>query len=150
MKDYNYTWLNWAKELQAIAQNGLAYTQNPFDEERYTRLREISAEIMSLYSSLSVKKVMNLFCNEQGFQTPKIDTRAAIFKNNKILLVKENDGRWSLPGGWCDFDQTIKTNTEKEVLEEAGLIVKAIKIIAIQDRNKYNMPSSIMSSPSPS
>ena len=140
MKDYNYTWLNWAKELQAIAQNGLAYTQNPFDEERYTRLREISAEIMSLYSSLSVKKVMNLFCNEQGFQTPKIDTRAAIFKNNKILLVKENDGRWSLPGGWCDFDQTIKTNTEKEVLEEAGLIVKAIKIIAIQDRNKYNKP----------
>ena len=87
MKDYNYTWLNWAKELQAIAQNGLAYTQNPFDEERYTRLREISAEIMSLYSSLSVKKVMNLFCNEQGFQTPKIDTRAAIFKNNKILFV---------------------------------------------------------------
>ena len=140
MGEHNLKWLNWAKEIQSIAQNGLTYTKDIFDKERFERLREISAEIMSLYSELPVQKIKYLFCNEEGFQTPKIDTRAVIFKDNKILLVKEKDGRWSLPGGWCDFDQTIKTNTEKEVLEEAGLNVKAVKIIVIQDRNKHNKP----------
>ena len=140
MKKHDIIWLDWAKELQSIAQNGLAYTKDVFDKERYTRLRDISADIISRYSSIPTEKVTNLFCNESGFQTPKIDTRAVIFKDDKILLVKENDGRWSLPGEWCDFDQTIKTNTEKEVLEEAGLKVRATKIIAIQDRNKHNTP----------
>ena len=79
-------WLEWAKELQSIAQNGLTYTKDAFDKERFERLREIAAEIMSSYSGLPLEKVKNLFCNETGFQTPKLDTRAAIFNNNKILI----------------------------------------------------------------
>lgn len=95
---------------------------------------------MSHQSDLPVEKVKNLFCNETGFQTPKLDTRAAIFKDDKILLVKEKAGVWSLPGGWVDVNQTIKTNTEKEVKEEAGLDVKAVRLIAVQDRNLHNVP----------
>ena len=91
MEQNNLIWLSWAKELQSIAQNGLTYTKDVFDKERFERLREISAEIMSLYSDLPVQKVKDLFCNEEGFQTPKIDTRAVIFKDNNILLVKEKD-----------------------------------------------------------
>ncbi len=140
MQKTSEKWLAWAKEIQSIAQNGLTYTKDVFDKERFERLREISAEIMSCYSGLPIKTVKNLFCNEVGFQTPKLDTRAVIFEGDKILLVKENDGRWSLPGGWVDFDQTIKTNTEKEVKEEAGLDVKAVKILAVHDRNKRNKP----------
>lgn len=140
MQKTSEKWLAWAKEIQSIAQNGLTYTKDVFDKERFERLREISAEIMSCYSGLPIKTVKNLFCNEVGFQTPKLDTRAVIFEGDKILLVKENDGRWSLPGGWVDFDQTIKTNTEKEVKEEAGLDVKAVKILAVHDRNKHNKP----------
>ena len=141
MQKTSEKWLAWAKEIQSIAQNGLTYTKDVFDKERFERLREISAEIMSCYSELPIKTVTNLFCNEVGFQTPKLDTRAVIFEGGKILLVKENDGRWSMPGGWVDFDQTIKTNTEKEVKEEAGLDVKAVKILAVHDRNKHNKPS---------
>lgn len=133
-------WLDWAKEMQSIAQNGLAYTKDAFDKERFERIREISAEIVASYSDLPLEKAKELFCNETGFQTPKMDTRAAVFKGQKILLVQEKDGRWSLPGGWVDFDRTIKTNTEKEVKEEAGLSVKAVKIIAVQDRNLHNKP----------
>lgn len=140
MKDYKLKWLEWAKELQFIAQNGLSYTEGVFDKERYERIREISAEIMSLYSDFPIEKVKDLFCNETGYQTPKIVTRAVIFKDDKILLVKENDGMWSLPGGWVDINQTIKSNIEKEVLEEAGLNVNALKIIAVQDGNKRNKP----------
>ena len=140
MQKSSEKWLAWAKEIQSIAQNGLTYTKDVFDKERFEKLREISAEIMSCYSELPIKTVKNLFCSEEGFQTPKLDTRAVIFEDNKILLVKENDGRWSLPGGWVDFDQTIKTNTEKEVKEEAGLDVEAVKILAVHDRNKHNKP----------
>lgn len=133
-------WLDWAKELQALAQTGLAYCKDPFDRERFQRIREISAEMMRAKSGLSLDIVKDLFCNETGFQTPKIDTRAAIFQDGRILLVKETNGKWALPGGWCDVNQSIKSNTEKEVLEEAGLEVAATRIIAIQDRNRRNPP----------
>ena len=133
-------WLKWAIEIQSLAQSGLAYTTNVYDIERYERLREISAEIIEEKSNLNLEKVKDLFCNETGYQTPKIDTRAAIFKDNKILLVHENNGTWSLPGGWCDVLESVKSNTIKEVKEEAGLDVKATKIIAVQDRNKHNRP----------
>ncbi len=133
-------WLKWAIEIQSLAQAGLEYTDNVYDIERYERLREISAEIISEKTNLNMEKVKGLFCNETGYQTPKIDTRAAIFKDNKILLVHENNGTWSLPGGWCDVLETVKTNTIKEVKEETGLDVETIKIISIQDRNKHNKP----------
>ena len=133
-------WLKWAIEIQSLAQAGLEYTNNVYDIERYERLREISAEMIAEKTDFNIDKVKNLFCNEMGYQTPKIDTRAVIFKDNKILLVHENNGTWSLPGGWCDVLESIKSNTEKEVKEETGLNVRAIKVIAIQDRNKHNKP----------
>lgn len=133
-------WLKWAIEIQSLAQAGLAYTNNVYDIERYERLREISAEIISEKSDLSLEKTKDLFCNETGYQTPKIDTRAAIFKDDKILLVHENNGTWSLPGGWCDVLESVKSNTVKEVREETGLEAVAKKIIAVQDRNKHNKP----------
>ena len=133
-------WLKWAIEIQSLAQSGLAYANNVYDIERYKRLREISAEIIAEKADLDIDKVKNLFCNETGYQTPKLDTRAAIFKENKILLVHENNGTWALPGGWCDVLESIKSNTEKEVKEETGLNVVATKVISIQDRNKHNKP----------
>ncbi|MCB2291528.1 NUDIX hydrolase [Clostridium sp. CS001] len=128
-----------AMELQSIAQNGLTYTKDPFDKERFERVREISAQIVSMKTGFPIKKVKDLFCNETGYQTPKIETRAAIFNENKILLVKEQD-KWSLPGGWVDYNESISSNTIKEVKEEAGLDIIPLRIIAIQDRNKHNSP----------
>ena len=134
-------WLELAIEIQSIAQNGLTYTNNVYDIERYERLRDISAEMVNMKTDIPIEKVKNLFCNETGYQTPKLDTRAVIFKDNKILLVHENNGTWSLPGGWVDVLESIKSNTVKEVKEETGLDVKAKKIIALQDRNKHNQPA---------
>lgn len=133
-------WLKWAIEIQSLAQAGLTYTDNVYEKERYERLREISAEMLEEKTGLKTEKVRELFCNETGYQTPKIDTRAVIFKKNKIMLVRENNGTWSLPGGWCDVLESVKSNTEKEAFEETGLRVEAIKIIAVQDRNKHNKP----------
>lgn len=133
-------WLDIAVELQFIAQAGLTYSKDHFDLERFERIREIAAEMMSLKSGLSMEKVKDLFCNETGFQTPKLDTRAAVFNDGKILLVKEKNGTWSLPGGWVDVNQSVKSNTIKEVKEEAGLDVVAVKLIAVQDRNLHNLP----------
>ena len=141
MNDKHIQWLEWAKELQFIAQAGLTYSENTFDRERFQRVREISAEIMSLMSDIPQETIKGLFCNETGFQTPKLDTRAAIFDDeDRILLVKENNGTWSLPGGWVDLMQSVKSNTIKEVQEEAGLDVETVRLIAVQDRNKHNTP----------
>lgn len=131
-------WLKLAIEIQSLAQSGLAYTNNPYDIERYERLRDISAEMMEMKTDLKLDKIKMLFCNETGYQTPKLDTRAAIFNDNKILLVHEKNGTWALPGGWVDVLESVKSNTIKEVKEEAGLDVETKRIIAIQDRNKHN------------
>lgn len=127
--------LSWAIELQFIAQAGQTYSKDPFDLERFDRIREISAEIMATKSGLSMGIVKELFCNESGFQTPKLDTRAAIFENGRILMVREGD-KWSLPGGWVDVDQSVASNTVKEVREEAGLDVEPVRLIAALDGNK--------------
>ena len=133
-------WLSWAVELQSLAQAGLAYTDNVYDIERYERIREISAEIISEKSDIPTEKVKDLFCGERGYQTPKLDTRAAVFKDGKILLAHENNGTWSLPGGWVDVLESVGSNAAKEVREETGLTVKPIRLIAVQDRNKHNKP----------
>lgn len=134
-------WLDWAMELQSIAQIGLTYGKDPYDRERYERIREISAEILANMADMPLETVKGLFCNETGYQTPKLDTRAAIFQDGKILLVQENDGRWSLPGGWCDVNVSVGENAVKEVREESGLEVTAERIIAVQDRAKHNQPA---------
>lgn len=136
----NDKWLEWAVELQSIAQGALYYCKDEYDIERFERIREISAEMISYKSEIPVDKVKDLFCSEVGYQTPKIDSRAAIFKDNKILLVKEINGDWSLPGGWVEVNLSVKENTIKEVKEEAGLDVTADKVIAVQDREKHNLP----------
>ena len=137
----NEKWLEWAIELQSLAQAGLTYGKDVYDRERYERIRDISAEILSYKTDISVEKVKNLFCNEVGYQTPKLDTRAAVFEHEKILLVKENNGKWSLPGGWVDVNLSVKENTVKEVKEDSGLDVTADRIIAIQDRDRHNLPA---------
>lgn len=136
----NEKWLEWAIELQSLAQAGLTYGKDIYDIERYERIRDISAEMMASKTDIPVEKVKNLFCNEIGYQTPKLDTRAAIIENEKILLVRENSGKWSLPGGWVDVNVSVKDNIIKETKEEAGLDVKVDKIIAVQDRAKHNLP----------
>ncbi len=138
--DKNEKWLQWAVKLQSIAQAGLYYGKDKFDLERYEQIRDIAAEMISYKSEIPVEKVKDLFCNEIGYQTPTLDTRAAVFKEDRILLVRESDGRWSLPGGWVDAGLSVKENAEKEVLEEAGLTVAARRIIAVQDRDKHNLP----------
>lgn len=133
-------WLDWAIELQAIAQAGLAYSPNAFDKERFQRVRQIAAEMLSRQSGWPLSKVESVFCGEQGYPTPKLDTRAAIFEEGKILLVRERDGKWSLPGGWVDVTQSIGENAVKEVREEAGLEARALRLIAVQDRDRHNPP----------
>lgn len=131
-------WLEWAKEIQFIAQAGIEYSPDPFDRERFERLREMAAEMMSAMTELPLAKVRDLFCNETGFQTPKLDSRAAIICEGKILLVQERDGLWSMPGGWVDVDQTISTNLVKETREEAGLAVEVGRLVALHEYSRRN------------
>ncbi len=141
-------WLEWAKELQFLSQCALAYCSDPYDIERFQRIREISAEMVSEIGDLPLDLVKTTFCAGTGYQTPKLDTRAAVIKDGKILLVREASGQWALPGGWVDCDHTIRTNAAKEVLEEAGMVAEPIRVIALFDHNRRNhtdFPSNICS-----
>ncbi|MGT2950047.1 ADP-ribose pyrophosphatase [Streptococcus cuniculi] len=134
----NNNWLKWAVRLQALAQTGLAYGKDVYDIERFEEIRQIAAKMLVEPSGLPLEQVEELFCNETGYQTPKLDTRAAIIQDKKILLVQENDGLWSLPGGWCDVDCSTMENVIKEVREEAGLEVEVLRLVAILDKAKSN------------
>lgn len=129
-------WLEWSQQLQAIAQNGFAYCQNPYDLERYEQVRQIAAEIMAAHTGVEPSFVYSLFKQEEGYATPKVDVRGAVFRENKILLVKEReDGRWTLPGGWVDVGESPSRAVEREVYEESGYQTKAVKLLALFDRN---------------
>lgn len=139
-------WLSWATKMQSIAMAGLTYSKDKYDIERFEQLRDLSAEIVSEYTDVKFEKVKDLLKCETGYLTPKVDVRAAIIKDNKILLVKESlDGLWSLPGGWADVNLSVSENAIKEAKEEAGADIIPKRIIAILDRNKHNKPISMTS-----
>jgi ADP-ribose pyrophosphatase YjhB (NUDIX family) len=130
-------WLAWAQEIQSIAQAGLEYTRDPFDRERFERLRNLSVQIVSEYTGISDEKVRDLFAGETGYQTPKVDVRAVVHKEGKLLFVKELDNKWALPGGWAEPNLSLRENVSREVLEEAGVSVEPLRVLAILDRNKH-------------
>lgn len=140
----NNNWLEWAVRLQALAQNGLAYDPAPFDRERYEEIRDIAVQMLEAPSGLPKDRVRELFAGEKGYQTPKIDTRAAIFKEDKVLLVQELNGLWALPGGWCDVQESILSNTIKEVKEETGFEVEARRLVAVLDKRKNNQSNTAL------
>ncbi|KOS68292.1 ADP-ribose pyrophosphatase [Lysinibacillus contaminans] len=134
-------WLEWAKRIQSISQAGLTFSKDIYDIERYEELRKISVEIMSEYTELEMNKIKDLFTNETGYQTPKVDVRGVVFKNQQILMVKENsDDKWALPGGFCDIGLSPSENVVKEIKEESGYDVIPIRLIALLDKNKHTHP----------
>jgi ADP-ribose pyrophosphatase YjhB (NUDIX family) len=136
-------WLEWAKQLQSIAQAGLTYSKDVYDLERFELIRNISVEILTQHTYIDHKVIKELFANETGYATPKVDIRAVVFRDNKILMVRENDdGCWSLPGGWGDIGFTPGEVAVKEVKEESGFDVKAIKLISVMDKKCHPHPPS--------
>lgn len=135
-------WLDWAQRLQAIAQSGLTYNQdNPFELERFEAVSKIAAEMIAANSSMDKIQLDTLFAGQKGYATPKIDVRGVVFKDDKILLVKElSDGGWTLPGGFADIGDTPSEAVEREVWEESGFRVKADKILALYDRTRQGHP----------
>ena len=132
-------WKNWAQELQFLAQCSLAYSKDKFDRERSKRIREISCEMLSYKYNISPEKIKINFAGEIGYQTPKVENRAAIIRDNEILLVKEKiDGKWALPGGYQDVNRSVRENIIKEASEEAGAVVNPNKIIAVFDYNRHH------------
>lgn len=131
----NHLWLEWAKSIQSIAQIGLTYAKDKFDQQRYSQLRDISIDILNRCTEIGEVKARDLFANETGYQTPKLDVRAAVFSGNKILLVQEeHDLKWCMPGGWIDIDNSIKEAAIKEVKEESGMDCNPRRIISVFDR----------------
>lgn len=136
-------WLEWAKQLQSIAQAGLAYSKDVYDLERFEALRNISIEILAQQTELDITVIKDLFANETGYATPKVDIRAAVFKDKKILMVKEKtDDRWALPGGWADIGYTPGEVAVKEVKEESGFDVKAVRLLGVLDKKCHPHPPS--------
>ena len=135
----NDVWKKWAQELQFLAQCSLAYSKDKFDRERSERIRDIACEMLSYKYDLPIEKIKMDFASEIGYQTPKVETRAAIIKDNKILLVKEQlDGKWALPGGYQDVNVSIRENVIKEASEEAGAVVQPLKVVAVLDYNRHH------------
>jgi len=130
-------WLKIARELHAMSQVGLEHASNGYETERYERLRDLAAEIITRQSTLSEEEVLESFAMQPGYITPKIDVRAALIREGKILLVRElNDGRWSLPGGWADVGDTPSQAIIREVREESGFDVQVESVVGVYDANR--------------
>lgn len=137
----DHQWLKWVQSIHSIAQAGLTYTENPFDVERYHKLQEIAAEILSEHTSLEPAQVVAILEGESGYATPKLDVRGVVFKEDRILLVKElADGGWTLPGGWVDLNESPRRAAEREVWEESGFEVRAVRLLGVYDRNLHGFP----------
>jgi ADP-ribose pyrophosphatase YjhB (NUDIX family) len=128
--------LQWARKVQAIAHNGLAFTQDPYDRERYQQLQQLVSTVLSSELKTTPVQLEGLWLGDQGYVTPKVDVRGAMFDQDKVLLVRErSDGKWTLPGGWVDVGDGPAFAVEREIQEESGYLAKAVKLAALVDKN---------------
>ncbi len=137
----DFRWLHWAQQLQAVAQTGDAYANNEFDRQRYDLVRNIAAAMMAAGSDSQPQQLAELFKRERGYATPRMDVRAAVFREGRILMVQErSDGLWTLPGGFADVGDSPSAAVEREVREESGFSARAVKLAALFDRNRHPHP----------
>ncbi len=135
-------WLEWTRTLQAISQIGLHYAQDPFDLDRYRQVLDIAIRMLAANTDMAPETIRGMFDTQTGYATPKIDVRGAVFRNNRLLMVREklDEGRWSLPGGWVDVNDAPHDAVEREILEETGYRARATKLLGVYDRNQHGHP----------
>jgi ADP-ribose pyrophosphatase YjhB (NUDIX family) len=141
-EDPDGDWLRRVRALQSLAQEGLAYTRDPFDAVRFTRLKELTAEIAEALSDGEPAPLRLAVEQSEGYLTPKLDVRAAVFDDHgRVLLVQEHiDGRWSLPGGWADVGEGLAAGAVREVWEETGYVVEYERLLGVYDRERWGHP----------
>lgn len=138
------TLLDWARKVQAIAQNGLAFTHDPYDRERYTELTELVASMLATELDIPVAQAKGFWQGEEGYVTPKVDVRGGIFEDGRVLLVRErSDGKWTLPGGWVDINDSPSGAVVREIREESGYHARALKLAAVVDKRRHPHPPGI-------
>ena len=141
MQPHTASILAWARKVQAIAQNGLAFTQDAFDRERYVQLQELATQVLRAELALPDARIPDLWKDQQGYATPKVDVRGGIFREAQVLLVRErSDGRWTLPGGWVDVNDAPSEAVVREIFEESGYRSRAVKLAALVDKNRHPHP----------
>jgi ADP-ribose pyrophosphatase YjhB (NUDIX family) len=141
------SWLTIAREMRALAQTGLAFTADGFDQQRYQRLLELAAQLMAQGSAGEQESILQLLRQEKGYATPKVDVRGAAFIEGRILMVREiSDGKWTLPGGWADVNQSAGECVVREIAEESGFIARALKLAAVYDYHRSKHPPRHMDS----
>jgi len=143
-RPHTATLLGWARKVQAIAQNGLAFAPDPFDRERYQQLQELVTELLNSELGVPLAEARALWAHEQGYATPKVDVRGAVFDGERVLLVRErSDGRWTLPGGWVDVNEAPSEAVVREIREESGFEARAVKLAALVDKNRHPHPPGV-------
>jgi len=143
-RPHTATLLEWARRVQAIAQNGLAFARDPFDRERYSQLQELVAELLASELGVPPAEARGFWAHEHGYATPKVDVRGAVFDGDRVLLVRErSDGRWTLPGGWVDVNDAPSEAVVREIREESGFEARAVKLAALVDKNRHPHPPGV-------
>jgi ADP-ribose pyrophosphatase YjhB (NUDIX family) len=136
--------LDWARKVQAIAQNGLAFSHDPFDRERYSQLSQLVAQLLSAHLRIPLTTTRTFWEGEYGYATPKVDVRGGVFQSDRVLLVRErSDGLWTLPGGWVDVNDAPSQAIEREIHEESGYQARAVKLAALVDKNRHPHPAGL-------
>jgi ADP-ribose pyrophosphatase YjhB (NUDIX family) len=136
--------LDWARKVQAIAQNGLAFSHDPFDRERYSQLSQLVAQLLSAHLRIPLTTTRTFWEGEYGYATPKVDVRGGVFQSDRVLLVRERSDRlWTLPGGWVDVNDAPSQAVEREIREESGYQARAVKLAALVDKNRHPHPAGL-------
>jgi ADP-ribose pyrophosphatase YjhB (NUDIX family) len=137
------------RSLHGIARTGLYFCRDQYDRERYEQVERIAAELLAFGTRLSEDELRRDWAAETGYVTPKVEVRGAVFRpdDEAVLLVRETmDGRWTLPGGWADVNDTPSGAILKEIEQESGYRARIVKLAALYDRNRHGHPRSIFHS----
>lgn len=123
-----------ADELRAIANAGYRWTGTGYDKERYEKVLKASARMLAVLDGGSEDEIYHQYTDNLAHLSPVLTVEAAVFRDNKILLIQRSDDRtWCQPGGLLEVGESPARGAERELWEEAGLRGKAVQLLALYD-----------------
>ena len=133
-----------AERLRALSNNGLNWSTDPYQTERYQHILKLAAELLGMVEARPLPEIERIFFNDLDIRTPLAVVDTAVFDEaGRLLMIQRADNQlWALPGGACDVGETGAEGGAREVWEETGYTVTVTHLLGLWDSRLCSSRSS--------
>ena len=136
-----------ADEMRGMATLEAHYAKDPYIAERAQKMLKLAAKLAARVDTAHDEaETLSAFTNPDLWRaSPAMGADAVVYDaNDHILLIRrQGDGTWALPGGGIEIGVTPAEAVLKELWEEAGLRGQVKRLLGVYDAQRWGSLSAI-------